>query len=144
MIETILTAILARYNETFLPALVEGMWYLRAPQGTQGDYITFSIVSAQQECDMSSRLEDVVIQISVWGGSNLNATTPALATESPLVTIGIAEFVMEFFDDCELSIPDGTLVRIDRQSHNLIPDPDGGWQYQIDYRLQVQSNTFRG
>jgi hypothetical protein len=131
MIEAIFAAIFAHYSESLLPALVEGFFLFRAPQGIKGNYAIFFPVSITPDYDMSSKLENPVIQFSV-------CTDDAEANEGPTTAIRTAEMFMAVFDDCKLSIDGGTLIRIDRQSHNLLPDPDGGYMYQIDYRLQVQ------
>ena len=133
MIETIFKGFYERYAETPLVAMLEGFWFMQAPQGTTGTYATFAPVTGRQEYDMSSRLEDILIQISIFTEDSEEAEGATLAAR-------LADWVFVMFDDCSLTLPGGTLVRIDRQSYNLLADPDGGWMFQIDYQLLVQED----
>lgn len=127
IIQSIYEAIQARYNESSLPALLEGFYFESAPQDTTGTYATWFMVTGTQTYTMSTRSEEITIQISVWDDS-----------DSPGNVTAAAEQVMLWFDDCSLSVAGGSHIRIDRDSYNLLRDPDGGWQYQIDYSIQVQ------
>lgn len=129
IIESIFEALVAQYNASPLPAWVEGFYYGQAPQDTTGDYITYFQVSGKQEYTMSSQSEHPLIQISVWSDD-----------DAPAMAIRIAEIVMMWFDDATLDVSMGQTIRVDRESHNLIRDPDGGWQYQIDYSILVQED----
>ena len=131
--ESIFTAIYDRYLESPLPAFVEGFYFGEVPQDVEGTYALFAQVDGRQDYDMSSRLEDKLMQISIFTG-------PTEAAEGPTECVRVAEIFMLWFDDCELEIAGGTLIRIDRESDNLVPDPDGGWMYQIDYRILAQED----
>jgi hypothetical protein len=135
IIANIFEAFYSRYaNDTPLPAYLEGLYFARAPQDAEGSYAVFSLVSGRQEYDMSSRLEDMVIQVTIFTPDSVDAEGPTLA-------LAIAEEWMLWFDDCDLSVAVGTLVRIDRQAYNVLPDPDGpGWMATIDYALLVQED----
>ena len=134
ILETIYTAILSRYNETPLVTMVEGLFFCQAPRNQTGSYIVYTPIAQRQEYDMSSRLEDTLIQFRVFA-------SPEEENEGAALALGVGETLMAVFDDTTLDIPGGTLVRIDRQSHNIFPDPDGGWIYQIDYALLVQEGS---
>jgi hypothetical protein len=128
--ETTLEAIKTQYDNSPLPAFVEGLFYAGStPDGLTGNYITYFKVTGSQEYTMSSRSERPTFQFSVWSDDT-----------SPITCIRIAEMFMLWFDDCKLSIGGGSHIRIDRESDNLIPDPDGGYQYQIDYSILVEAN----
>lgn len=128
IVQSIIEALYAQYESSPLPAFVEGLFYAgNVPDETTGEYITYFQVSGTQEYTMSSRSEHPTFQFSVWSEQ-----------DSPVQCIAIAEQLMLWFDDCRLSVSGGHHVRIDRVSHNLLPDPDGGWQYQIDYSILVQ------
>lgn len=135
IIQNIFEAFYSRYaKDTPLPGVLTGLYYLRAPQDADGAYAVFTLVSGRQEYDMSSRLEDMTIQVSIFTPDSEDAEGPTLATI-------IAEAFMGWFDDCTLDIAAGTLVRIDRQAYNILPDPDStGWMAIIDYRLLVQED----
>jgi hypothetical protein len=76
----------------------------------------------------------MVIQVTIFTPDSVDAEGPTLA-------LAIAEEWMLWFDDCDLSVAVGTLVRIDRQAYNVLPDPDGpGWMATIDYALLVQED----
>lgn len=129
IISSLLESITTQYSNSPLPAFVEGFYYAgTAPDQLEGTYITYFMVDGgKQEYTMSSRSERPTFQFSVWSDE-----------DSPLTVTRIAEMLMFWFDDCKLTVDGGKHIRIDRESHNLIPDPDGGWQYQIDYSILVE------
>ena len=131
MIQATFQAFYAHYSDSPLPAFVEGFFFGEVPEGTSGNYAVFTPLAMVPEYDMSSHLELIPIQIAIY-------TNTAEENEGPTVALNLGELFMTWFDNCTLSIGGATLVRIDRESHNLIQDPDGGWMYQIDYAILVQ------
>lgn len=127
MMRDILEGFCSHYSDSPLPALVEGLFFVRAPQDTTGIYATYSLVTSTLDETMSDRAEVPLIQLSIWGDE-----------EFPDDLLSTAALFCLWYDDAPIDIAGGTTVRCDRQSFNLLPDPDGGWQVQIDYQLMVQ------
>ncbi len=128
LLETILTAITTRFENSLVRPATAGLFYGSAPRDTDAPYVTYHLIDGRQEYDMSSRLEDQLIQFDVWS-----------ADKSPTEAIRIAELLCVEFDDTTLDVTDGTLVRIDRERYTVVEDEDAqGWRVSIDYRLLVQ------
>jgi hypothetical protein len=127
ILAAILEGFKAWFDDSDLPALAGGLFYGTAPRGETLPYVTYALVDGGTEDDMSSSVEDVLIQVSVWSEQ-----------DSPTEAIAIGEQIALLYDNAELAVSSGTCYRCDRQSMNVVDDPDGGWQFQIDYRLMVQ------
>jgi hypothetical protein len=131
MIEATFTALFDLVNEAVLMLIIEGFFLGEAPRGTTGNYAVFSPITIVPEYDMSSHLELIPVQITI-------VTNEDLDNEGPSEAIQVGEAMMALCDDATMTITGAHLIRFDKQSHNLIQDPDGGWMYQIDYVLLVQ------
>jgi len=128
ILETILTGVKAWFDNSDLPALTAGLFFGETPRETEAPYVVYHLIDGHADDDMSHRVQDVLLQFSVWSEE-----------ASPTEAIRIGEHLALWFDDAKISVEDGVCYRCDRESYNLIPDPDAqGWQYQVDYRLMVQ------
>jgi len=81
IVQAILTAIYKHYEDSPLPAFVEGLFYGQAPETTTGAYATYFQVAGSQEYDMSERLEHPLIQFSIWTEDD----SPAEAPRTPAI-----------------------------------------------------------
>ena len=128
ILETILTGVKAWFDNSDLPALTAGLFYGSADRDTVAPYVVYNLIDGRADDDMSSYVQDVLLQFSVWS----EEASPTEATR-------IGEHLALWFDDAKITVEGGTCYRCDRESYNLIADPDAtGWQYQVDYRLMVQ------
>lgn len=125
-------------NATKALAIAGGLFFVRAPQNTAGDYVTFQLLDGgAPDDDMSSKVETVPIRFDIWVEDKSGRYDEATALE-------IAEQLMGVYDDAAVPVVSGATTtgycyRCDRQNKpNIVPDPDGGWHCWIDYILKVQ------
>lgn len=129
MLQNLFSAIYGYYNNnTSLPAYIPELYFARAPDGLTGVYAVYSVAAARHEYDMTSRLEDVLLQFWIYIPDDSAAAGGAAA-------IFFADLWCYWFDDAAIELSSGTIVRMDRESYNIQPDPDGGWAVVIDYRI---------
>lgn len=144
MIRDILTGIVSLHtawksaNTTKALAKAGGLFFVQAPQGTTGDYVTFQkLPGGEPDNDMSSKAETVFIRFDAWVADVDGRFDEALAIE-------IAEQITDIYDNAEVPVVSGetatgTCYRCDRQnSPDVVKDPDGGWHSWVDYILKVQ------
>jgi len=130
ILETILTGIKTWFDDSPLPALTEGLFYGQADRDTDAPYVTYHLIDGRTDDDMSSYVQDMLVQFSVWSDDS-----------SPTEAVRIGEMLALWFDDAAIDVDGGACYICQRESYNLVQDPDvvgGGWQYQVDYRLMVQ------
>lgn len=123
-------------EDTDLLSYVDGLYYMTAPQGTDGTYCTFHSVSNASGKTMGGnvfygglRYEEALIQFNVWTDDT-----------SPISAVWIAENICGWLENRKQTIAGHTHVDLDRQSFNVLADPDGGWQIQFDYLFTVDAN----
>jgi len=128
-VESLLEAVYAHLQTTVVPSFVEGIYTTRAPLDTVGDYITISFVSATAGRTMTSKWEDVTLRFSVWSDDT-----------SPSEAIRIAELLADELDDLDaaLSVSVASVVWVTRENSVLVEDPDGGYQYVLEYSIRVE------
>ena len=124
--DALLTAIIAKFNaEVTLNAY--HLYAEQAPQDVELPYLTYTVVSAEPVETFTDTSESSLIQFSVWDDS-----------PSPLLVTQIAGIFKVAFDWCSLTIPGKYLVSFARESERLVQIDPLGWQYSIDYRIEVQ------
>lgn len=144
MIRDVLTGIKSLYttwktaNPTKALAIAGGLFFVRAPQGTTGDYVTYQMLDGGlPDNDMSSKVETIPIRFDVWVEDSTGRYDEATALE-------IAEQITDVYDYASVPVASGETTtgycyRCDRQNKpNIVPDPDGGWHCWVDYILKVQ------
>lgn len=121
--------IIAAFNKSPLRRSCRGLFYGRVFDRTVAPpYVTYTLVNGLIDDDMSSCVEDVVLQFSVWS-----------IERSPDEVISLAESLWDVFDNIAFEVMGFKIIRFDRLSYNLLPDPDSeGWQMQTDYRIILQ------
>lgn len=128
ILETIFVGIKAHFDNSTLPALTAGLFYGSAERNTVAPYVTYNLIDGGADDDMSHYVQDALVQFSVWSDE-----------PSPTEAMRIGEWLALWFDDAAIEVSGGVCYRCDRESYNLIYDPDAqGWQYQVDYRLMVE------
>ena len=126
----LLTAIFARFNAAegeALRALVVGMYFSKAPQGTTGKYITVSYPGGSVDSVMPNADHDLFnITFSIWD----TASTPA-------DVLLISDALCALYDNVILTLSTKTVVYANRIAGNLVEDPDKGWAKHVQYEYRV-------
>ena len=132
MTEAILTAIYTAYENSPLPAFLEGCFHIEAPQSTDGDYMTFFTVAAPREYWMGGRASKPTIQFSMWTDG-----------ASPLDAIRNMELWCVWLDrepggPLNLEPAAGNQLMLTRETDPIpLKDPDGGWQVFVTYSMLI-------
>jgi hypothetical protein len=108
----------------------------RAPEGTDYPYIVFFPVTDVQVDTFKDKLDDVLIQFSLFSSSS-----------STTEIEGMYEDLKTLYDDCSLTITNATLCLMHRMNMQPMTEehttPDGMaeiWHYAVDYSI-VQQRT---
>ncbi|OPY74915.1 MAG: hypothetical protein A4E65_03692 [Syntrophorhabdus sp. PtaU1.Bin153] len=131
----LLSAIMTKCSGTDLSTAVGGRIYLdEAPDSAEFPYVVFSIVSASPEDTFKDKLDDVLIQFSIF-------STSRGATE----ITDIHGHLIALFDDAALSITGDTCVWCIRQNLVTMVDeittPTGTEtlkHWAVDYSIMVE------
>lgn len=106
-----------------------------APEGAEYPYAVYILVSDVQADTFKSKLEDVIIQFSLF--SSNSSTTEIEDMYIHLKTL---------YDDCSLTLNGSSLVWMVRQSAQLLREEHttpsgmiGVWHYAVDYSIIVQT-----
>jgi len=104
------------------------LYGVSAPEDAECPYAVWSIPSAMPDWTFKENFEELTMQISVF-----------TKDRSPLPAMALGKTLTELFDECALAVTGYTLIRMSRQpTPPLVDDPDGGWQYITQYRLELQ------
>jgi len=123
-VNDLFAAIVAKFATT--PMLASYSIYpYHAPQDAILPYCTYMEVLNEPIETFTDTSENPLIQISVWDSS-----------PSPLAVVAIAKSIKAAFDWQRLFIADHIHISTARQAERLVEDPDGGWHYSIDYRIE--------
>jgi hypothetical protein len=124
--DELFTAIIAKFNaDAVLTAC--NLYAYEAPQDATLPYFTYMLVINEPVEDFTDTSESSLIQFSIWDDS-----------VSPLLVTQLANAFKAVFDWCSLTVAGRAHISMARQAERLIADPDGGWQYSIDYRTEIQ------
>jgi hypothetical protein len=111
-----------------IPALAAyGLYAEEAPQDATLPYFTYLLVTNEPVETFTDTSESSLIQFSVWDDS-----------PSPLLVTQLADMFKAAFDWCSLAVTGKVLISFARQMDRLVRDEDGGWQYSMDYQIEVQ------
>ncbi len=128
MIAQLYEALINHYNESPLPAWLEGFYLYRAPQGVTGNYATMRLISGQADHSMSDVMDKCVVQISIWSGES-----------SPATALFIADQFDLWLSNVDLVLPGGSVIHTMRLTTPLLlPDDDQEWQVATDYSIWIQ------
>ena len=124
--DELFTAIVNKFN-TDATLTAYALYAYQAPQDATLPYFTYMLVSNEPVEDFSDTSEGSLIQFSIWDDS-----------VSPLLVTQLTEAFEAAFDWCSLTVAGRAHISMARQAERLVQDPDGGWQYSIDYRIEIQ------
>ena len=124
--DELFTAIITKFNAD--PTLnAYGLYAEHAPQDAILPYLTYMLVINEPIETFSDTSEYSMIQFSVWDDS-----------VSPLLVTQLAELFKTAFDWCSLTVAGRAHISMARQAERLLEDPDGGWQYSMDYQIEIE------
>ena len=124
--DELFTAIITKFNAT-ATLTAYGLYAYQAPGDATLPYFTYMLVSDEPVETFTDTSESSLIQFSIWDDS-----------VSPLLVTQLAELFEAAFDWCTLAVAGRAHISMARQAERLVQDPDGGWQYSIDYRIEIQ------
>jgi len=131
------TALMTKFNatvagshNTFWTAVGGRLYQGIAPQGTPYPYAVFGHVNDNQIDTFSNKMDDVIIQFSIFSDKSSSADIHDAMT-----------YLKALFDDCSLTVSGGTLVSFNRLNDGLEPDEVDTlsgiqiiWHFHVDYR----------
>ena len=100
-----------------------------APQSATLPYCVFMLVSGTPDWTFSDDMEDCLFQFSLFDSS------PSAGT-----ICDNYELLKTLFDDCALTITGWRHLYMQRESQQLVKDPEDPavWQYIIEYRILTE------
>ena len=133
--KVLLAAIQDKYYASALaPPVTNGLWLNEAPQGTPLPLITYQIVSDDPDPAWGSHsMDQVTMLFNIWQADTEGDETSGVERIEDLYGL-----FKTAFDECALTIPGYTHIRMSREMANLFKSLDGGWQYAMTYRILTQ------
>ena len=104
-----------------------GLWFDVVPSTSNVPYIVFSIVDTVPEWTFSSDMENLRVQFRIYSRSTSSAECQA-----------IFELLKTVYDECNIAPVGFTKLRMKRDISHVESDPDGGWNYYVDYIIWLQ------
>ena len=124
-----LTALNTAFASSAVSALVTGLYPFPAPQLTAYPLITWELLGNSPNLQTFDSLpEEISIRFGVWS-----------LTETPLEAVTIRDAIRTWLDAVDLTIAGGYLITADWENEVLVHDPDGGFEYYIDYRFLIEN-----
>lgn len=119
-------------TETDYPAYSPGgIWAGVAPEKSTFPLTTWNLINSERGMAMGGMRWDVpLVQFLCCS-----------AVDTPQEAIGMAERLRFWLEDSEsrITIPGYKFVSITLESQNLLPAPDKGFMYQLDFSLDVEA-----
>lgn len=110
-----------------LKASVTGLYLAEAPPKAIYPYITYHLISDVSKWDLTSAMEDIRIQFSIFDDS------PSVSTINT-----IFENLKTCYDDCKQSVSPYYTIKMWRELSRLIKlSPERVWHYVVDYSLLI-------
>jgi hypothetical protein len=123
-------------GSAFMTSIGGRLYKARVPQATAWPYALFFVVSDVPMDTFKDKIEDVVVQFSVFSKASSSSEIEDIFTN-----------LKAKYDNALLTITDNTMVVMDRQQASLTnvaeDTPDGTgeyWQYDVDYNIVMQKN----
>jgi len=110
-----------------LRALISDYRPHRVPSKVACPYLVWRNVGTAVDRTNSSMFNDTIIQFSIHDDNE----------DSPIAVCNIYDALIALFDDVTLTVSGWTNVRTDRLSDQLLDDPDGGYEYIVQYRFYL-------
>ena len=125
--QVLFTGLYAKYNSNAaLKAVVSGMYFTEAPQGTAYPYIVYHKISGVADYTYTEDMENVIIQFNIFDDHNSSTTINDIYTK-----------LTALFDWCSLTVVGWDSIYMKRELDNLTKD-NGIWNYFVQYRLEIQ------
>ena len=125
--QVLFTGLYAKYNgNAALKAVVSGMYFTEAPQGTAYPYIVYHKISGVADYTYTEDMENVIIQFNIFDDHNSSTTINDIYTK-----------LTALFDWCSLTVVGWNSIYMKRELDNLTKD-NGIWNYMVSYRLEIQ------
>ena len=113
-------------NDASLKAVVSGMYFTQAPQGTEYPYITYHKISDRPDYTYTEDMENVIIQFNIYDDHYSSTTINDIYSK-----------LTALYDWCSLNVTGWDSIYMRRELDNLTRENDI-WQYMIQYRLAIQ------
>lgn len=135
--KALFAALITKYSGSALYTALGGtatdpkLYNSSAPQTAVEPFCVFTMVSGVPEGTFTELQENTLIQFSLFD-----------AGPSPSTICDNYELLTALFDDCELSISGYRHLYMQRESQQLIRDPEdpGTWQYLVEYRILIEKD----
>jgi len=127
--QVLFTGLWNKYNGAggaALKAVVSGMYFTEAPQGTTYPYIVYHKISGVADYTYTEDMENVIIQFNIYDDNSSSTTINDIYTK-----------LTALYDWCALSVSPWNSIYMRRELDNLTRD-NGVWNYMISYRLEIQ------
>ena len=125
--QVLFTGLWNKYNSNAaLKAVVSGMYFTQAPQGTAYPYIVYHKISGVADYTYTEDMENVIIQFNIFDDHNSSTTINDIYTK-----------LTALFDWCSLTVVGWNSIYMKRELDNLTKD-NGIWNYFVQYRLEIQ------
>jgi hypothetical protein len=130
-VKALFDAIELAYADTALDTATTGIYHVYAPVTVKMPYVTYLLLgNIPDRTNRSGGLqvcENARLQISVW--------TPGFDSADCLALYSLLTAV---YDDAVLTVAGYHHIQMTRASDNLVADPEGGWQYAVEYEVSIQ------
>ena len=125
--QVLFTGLWNKYNSNAaLKAVVSGMYFTEAPQGTAYPYIVYHKISGVADYTYTEDMENVIIQFNIFDDHNSSTTINDIYTK-----------LTALFDWCSLTVVGWNSIYMKRELDNLTKE-NGIWNYMVGYRLEIQ------
>lgn len=125
--QVLFTGLWNKYNSNAaLKAVVSGMYFTEAPQGTAYPYIVYHKISGVADYTYTEDMENVIIQFNIFDDHNSSTTINDIYTK-----------LTALFDWCSLTVVGWNSIYMKRELDNLTKE-NGIWNYFVQYRLEIQ------
>lgn len=116
-----------KYNgNAALKAVVTGMYFTEAPQGTAYPYIVYHKISGVPGYTYTEDMENIIIQFNIFDNNNSVITINDIYTK-----------LTALYDWTTLTVSGYSSIYCKRELDKLEKN-DGIWNYFLQYRLEIQ------
>jgi len=125
--ECLFKGIWNKYNSNAaLKAVVSGMYFTEAPQGTAYPYATYHLISDVADWTYTEDMENSLIQFSIFDDHNSSTTI-----------LDIFEKLKTCYDWVSLSMTGYSSIYVKRE-FNVLTRENSIWKMDVQYRIEVQ------
>ena len=125
--QVLFTGLWNKYNgNAALKAVVSGMYFAKAPQGTAYPYIVYHKISGRPDYTYTENMENVIFQFNIYDDHNGSTTVN-----------DIFKKFTALYDWCSLTVVGWDSIYMKRELDDLKNENDI-WNYFLQYRLEIQ------